>query len=247
MRRALVVAGAALALAGCCAPRRLPTLPRVRGPAASPERLLAVLDRLDRQTAALASFKVMHRISLTSREGVSSGSLRGVVAVRRPDRYRLQVLGPAALLVLDLLWHAGRFDLSVPPRGVRMRGDARTPREALGGVPVDGLARAFLGGFPRLAARLVERGRWAVLTLEEPSGARRLVYLDRRTAAVMIDARFEGGRETLRLTQRDHRMVDGVPFPYRIRCDLPEEGIEADIEVERVEPARDLPDELFER
>lgn len=235
----------AVLLGGCCALPRLAPLPQVTGAPAPRERLLAVLSRLRSAQAPIRTLKVVHRITLTSRGGASSGALSGLLAVRRPDAYRLRVLGPAGLTAMDLAWNAGRFVLDVPPSDVHLEGDERTPRARLHGVPVDGLARAFLGTYEAARASLVEGRRWDLLTLEEPGGARRLLYLRRADATVVIDARLEAGRETLRLTHAAHRTVAGVSLSHRVRCDMPREGLSATIEVERYEVNPRLPDAAF--
>lgn len=232
-------------VSGCCTLPRLAPLPRVTGAPAPPARLLQLLSRLRAAQASVRTLKVVHRITLTSRGGASSGALRGLLAVRRPDAYRLRVLGPAGLTAMDLVWSGGRFVLDVPPSGVHLVGDERTPRRRLHGVPVDGLARAFLGTYEAARASLVEDGRWAVLTLEERDGARRVLYVRPGDAVVAIDARFEDGRETLRLTHADRRVVSGVALSHRVRCDMPPEGLSATIEVDRYDVNPPLPDAAF--
>jgi hypothetical protein len=143
------------------------------------------------------------------------------------------------------IWSAGRFVLDVPPSDVHLAGDERTPRRLLHGVPVDGLARAFLGTYEADRASLVEDGRWALLTLAEPGGARRILYVRAADGAVVIDSRLEEGRETLRLTHADRRVVSGVALSHLVRCDMPLEGLSATIEVDRYDVNPALPDAAF--
>jgi hypothetical protein len=230
---------------GCCTLPRLAALPRVTGAPASPARLLEVLSRLRAAQVSVRTLKVVHHITLTSRGGASSGALRGLLAVRRPDAYRLRVFGPAGLTAMDLVWSSGRFVLDVPPSDVHLVGDERTPRRSLHGVPVDGLARAFLGTYEADRASLVEDRRWALLTLEEPGGARRILYVRPADGEVVIDSRFVDGREALRLTHADRRVVSGVALSHRVRCDMPLEGLSATIEVERYDVNPPLPGAAF--
>ena len=204
----------------------------------------ALIGQLRAAQAPIKTLKVVHHISLWS-AGLSSGALQGLLAVRRPDAYRLRVLGPAGLTAMDLVWRQGRFVLDVPSRGVHLAGDERTPRARLHGVPVDGLARAFLGTYEAVRASLVEDARFSLLTLVEPSGARRRLFVRRQDGAVAIDARFEDGRETTRLTHEGYRAVGGVRLAYRVRCDMPAQGLAATIDVDRYDVNPRLPDAAF--
>ena len=240
-----LVLGAAALLGACCTLPPLPPLPRIAGPPASAARVGEVLAALRGAQASVRTLKVVHRITLVSKSGASSGALRGLLAVRRPDAYRLRVLGPAGLTVMDLAWRRGRFVLTVPSRAVRVDGDAQTPRERLRGVPVDGLARAFLGTFEAERAALVEDARWSLLTLVEPGGARRKLLVSRHDGTIAVDARYEQGRETTRLTPRDYRLVAGLRLAHRVRFDMPEQGLVATIEVERYDVNPTLPEAVF--
>jgi hypothetical protein len=240
----LPVVALVLAVGGCCELPRLARLPRVGGAPASPARVAEVIHALRTAQSSIHTLRVAHHIAL-AKGGVSSGSLRGLLAVRRPDAYRLRVLGPAGLTAMDLVWSAGRFVLDVPAREVHLAGDARTPRRALHGVPIDGLARAFLGTYDATHAGLVEDRRWSVLTLEESPAVRRVLYLSPPEMTVVVDARFEGGRETLRLTHGDLRPVGGTLLAHDIRCDMPREGLVATIRVERYDVNPTLPDAAF--
>lgn len=234
-----------LFLSACCSLPPLAPLPRIAAPPAPATRVQALLAELRGAQAPVHTLKVVHHITVQAEGRPSTGAMQGLLAVRRPDAYRLRVLGPAGITAMDLAWRSGRFVLTVPPRGVRVDGDERTPREQLRGVPVDGLARAFLGTFDATRAALVEDARWSLLTLVEPGGARRKLFVDRRNGTVAVDARFEGGAETTRLTQGGYRQVGGVWLPFRVRFDMPAQRVVATITVDRYDVNPALPDAAF--
>ncbi|MBI2892619.1 MAG: hypothetical protein HYY06_03645 [Deltaproteobacteria bacterium] len=234
----------ALFLAGC--PPAVPPLaplPRVAGAPASAARRQALLATLRAEEGRWRTLTIVHAIRLATRE--QSGSLRGLLAVRRPDAYRLQLLGPAGITAMDLTYRAGRFLLVIPSRNVRRAGDRSTPREDLRGLPVDGLARAFLDRYGGTPADLIEDARWSVMEWRRGDEVRRL-WLDRETTLPRVDSTRRAGREEMRITYDRYRAADGARLPFRVHFDMPAEGLRAQIDVERYRVNPDLPDSAFE-
>lgn len=79
------------------------------------------------------------RIALTLREPISGRALqaRGAVAVAPPGGLRMILLGPGGTTALDLWSQDDRFRFEVPAIDLLRRGDARTPRASMRGLPVD--------------------------------------------------------------------------------------------------------------
>jgi hypothetical protein len=133
-RRAAWCAGA-VSLAGACG-----------GAAASPDpppsvaAWSAARARLaELRLAASPPVARTQRLALTLREPVSGRELRarGAVAVAPPSSLRMILLGPGGTTALDLWMADERFRFAVPAIGLLERGDARTPRAAKRGLPVD--------------------------------------------------------------------------------------------------------------
>lgn len=79
------------------------------------------------------------RIALALREPITGRTLesRGALAVAPPESLRMILLGPGGTTSLDLWLHADEFRFAVPAIELMKRGDARTPRSQMRGLPVD--------------------------------------------------------------------------------------------------------------
>jgi len=98
MRRAIVAVAAALALGGC--PPRGAVKPTPVSGAAAPTA-----------EATWRTLRAEHRVALTvDLEGgkVEKRSLRGLIAVERPDKLRLRALGPGGVTLFDLVVAGGK-------------------------------------------------------------------------------------------------------------------------------------------
>jgi hypothetical protein len=86
------------------------------------------------------------RVTLSLREPFTGKTLRarGAVAVSPPDALRMILVGPGGTTALDLWTREGRFRFAVPAIGLVKRGDDRTPRASMRGMPVDFLRWWFL-------------------------------------------------------------------------------------------------------
>jgi hypothetical protein len=163
----------------------------------------------------------------------------GVLLVRAPDEWRLRLVAPFGLTVLDALHTHGSSFITTPlaaddPAALAAfahlgPGDSLvfgTPVDAAAceaGPPRDGLLQYWCGGTPPT--------RW--------------LSLDPATATVSGEAELANGRAVVSRSYSDYRQVDGVPLPFRIRIDLPQQQVTVDITVSRYELNPPLGDELF--
>ena len=78
------------------------------------------------------------RIALALREPVTGRTLqaRGAVALAPPSALRMILLGPGGTTALDLWSKGDRFRFEVPAIDLLRRGDARTSRQQMRGLPV---------------------------------------------------------------------------------------------------------------
>jgi hypothetical protein len=87
------------------------------------------------------------RVALALREPYTGKIMeaRGAVAIRPPDAMRMIMVGPGGTTALDLWVRGDRYRFSVPALDLLRRGDARTPRVARRGLPIDFLRWWMLG------------------------------------------------------------------------------------------------------
>lgn len=79
------------------------------------------------------------QISLSLREPITRRTLesRGALAVAPPESLRMILLGPGGTTSLDLWLHADQFRFAVPAIDLLRRGDSKTPKADMRGLPVD--------------------------------------------------------------------------------------------------------------
>jgi len=168
----------------------------------------------------------------------------GVLLVRTPDEWRLRLVAPFGITVLDALHTHGSSFVTTPLAAANARiddpaalaafshmgpGDSLvfgTPRGAaacVAGQPRDGLLQYWCGGEPP--------SRW--------------LSIDPATATVRAEAELANGRAVVSRRYDDYRVVDGVPLPFRIVIDYPQQEVTVDIAVSRYELNPPLGDDLF--
>jgi hypothetical protein len=134
--RTIPLAALAVAAASCAAPAgeaRGPSSPTLASWQKGRQRLAEI------RGAASGSGPRTMRLALTLREPRTGRTLeaRGAVAVAPPEALRMILLGPGGTTALDLWVRGDSFRFAVPAIDLLRRGDARTPREAMRGLPVD--------------------------------------------------------------------------------------------------------------
>lgn len=79
------------------------------------------------------------RIALALREPITGRTLesRGALALAPPESLRMILLGPGGTTSLDLWLRADEFRFAVPAIDLLRRGDGKTPRKEMRGLPVD--------------------------------------------------------------------------------------------------------------
>jgi len=135
-RRAAAAVLAAIVGAGCAGaaePAAMPATPTLAQWRWARQRLATL-----RGDVAGRGLRTM-RIALALREPYTGRTLeaRGAVAIAPPDALRMILVGPGGTTALDLWVRGESFRFSVPAIGLLRRGDARTPRASMRGLPVD--------------------------------------------------------------------------------------------------------------
>lgn len=200
--------------------------------------------------------------------------LRGTVYMmaERPDRVRFDVMtqfGPAAILTSD----AGSFALTDLREQRFLVGPSCAESVALLlGLPMEAeqVGRLLFGEAPRIDGEehdvTCENGRYRV-EVRGPDGSRQSLAYEVRAHDLAeppesqrlrlreTSVRGPDGAEALRIRWDDHRFVpdprseasppEGIALPHRIHIELPREGIDVLVRLERIEINVDLPDDAF--
>lgn len=216
--RALLVL---LALAGCA---RVPPLP----PAPPGDPLAVARQRVAAVRTLRARFDAVARVPGGERRSA------GVLLVRAPGDWRLRLVAPFGLTVLDAVHVAGRTTITAPLGGGGGDTAAFTRLE-----PGDSLVFGAGDGWSPCAPADAN-AYWC------GAPPARWVSVDATTATVRAEAALEDGRAAVTRSYGDYRLVDGVPLPFRIRIDYPREQVTVDIAIGRYELNPPLRDDLFQ-
>ncbi len=234
----ILVAVAAL-LGGCVA--AAPPMPPPSLAGLGPQQLL---EAVRRRESRVESMRAVFRAETES--GSERRSSEGVLLVRKPDRFRMRLMMPLGLTVLDYVSWGDRTQLTLPLQDRVLTGPAA---EQLGPFSRRDVGEAFLRGrraFPgRCEAR---REAPAVLVIcRDPGGSvLRRMRIDAATGAILEETSYEEGALRLRLTYDDYRSVSGAYLPYRIQLSYPQRSLSVHIDVLRYEVNPQLADALFE-
>lgn len=168
----------------------------------------------------------------------------GVLLVRAPDEWRLRLVAPFGITVLDALHTHGSSFVTTPLAAANARIDDPA---ALAAFSHMGPGDSLVFGTPRGAAACVAAPpRDGLLQYwcggEPPS---RWLSVDPATATVRAEAELANGRAVVSRRYDDYRMVDGVPLPFRIVIDYPQQEVTVEITVSRYELNPSLGDDLF--
>lgn len=181
------------------------------------------------------------KLTLALREPVSGRRMeaRGAVALSPKDRaVRMILVGPGGTTAFDLWIQADRFRVSIPAVDLLRRGDARTPKAEMRGLPVDFLRWWFLD--PTRGALL-----WSDTA---PRGARYVLRDESAVTELLVrpDHRITAERRTWSAAPSasapppvllDEEKVEADRFGCgRARYTQASTGVEIEITCEGVEP-----------
>ncbi|MFN8641023.1 MAG: hypothetical protein U0802_04950 [Candidatus Binatia bacterium] len=159
----------------------------------------------------------------------------GVLLVRAPDDWRLRLVAPFGLTVLDAVHVDGRTTVTAPLG----EGDRGAPAFTRLG-PGDTLAFGSAGAWSPCHPAATAGDYWC------GSPPTRWVSVDPASATIAAEGVLADGRTVVTRRYADYRTVDGVPLPFRIRIDYPLEPVFVDITVGRYELNPPLRDAQFQ-
>lgn len=167
-------------------------------------------------------------------------SAGGVLLVRAPDEWRLRLVAPFGLTVLDAL-HTGGSSFVTSPLAGADDPSALAAFAHLG--PGDSLVFGAARDLATCRAGQRRDGRQQYWCGGEPPS--RWLAIDPATATVAAEAELANGRAVVSRSYGDYRDVGGVPLPFRIRIDYPQQQVTVEIRVSRYELNPPLGDDLF--
>jgi len=178
-------------------------------------------------------------------------SLTGVLAVQPPDHLRVRLFLPAGPTAQDLTVAGDRYRLLLPLEGREEQGAACSPVDSGCDTANPGLLLAWLFTHePSCAdddctvARY--RDRYEV---SAPLAAGQLLVTTVTVAAgdatMIAEEILRDGHPDIRIEYSDHRLVAGVPTPYRIEFSDERNGVRIALGINTYRPSPPLPATTF--
>lgn len=228
-------AAAVLAVAACLGPGCTREPPRPIAPLPTPPdaRLAAVRA----QDAAIRTVRA--RFRSTTRAAGGTRSADGVLVVAKPDRFRLRLLLPFGITVLDLLQIGADTWVVLPLAG------AERSEEVLAVLSADDLAAVFLRGdfaFPEPCTAMPATGGDVLVRCgEDPR--RRVLRLN--TAGIVEETGYDGATVRLHIRYAEYRDVAGIAVPFHITLEYPARQQSVEIAIDDYELNPTLTPRLF--
>ena len=220
-------------------------LPALRIPGLGGDReASAVLAEAARREAETQSLTALFKVTVRRADGGVDSS-RGALAVRPPDRLRLQIFSLGVMTVYDYTANGERFRVRFP-----LEGRTETGRfDELAATRTDllryDLRPLFLGRAGLEDADAEVAGDEVTATMRGADTTRR-VTLARTDAALLAEEWAKNGKTLLRASYADHRWVEGAPLPYRITVESTDTGIKLEIEVSEYKRNQAIREAMFD-
>jgi outer membrane lipoprotein-sorting protein len=222
-------------LFACKPPRYAPATPVSTDPAAV---LAGVRQREDQIHSLRARFKA------TAFHGSGESDVHGVLLVRKTNRFRMRLMLPLGITVLDYVNQGDRaWTLSPLSNG----DDAEEARLF---SPAD-VRETFLRGAAAFPGTCLATGESAAIVEVacracDDCPLLRSLHLDRRNGTISEETSYDGGEPRLAIRYADYREVFGQPLPFRVVMTYPARRLKVEIQIRAYEVNPELKDELFE-
>jgi hypothetical protein len=222
-------------LAGCAAARPLPPLPP-----AEPAALLRAVRERDERIATLRA-----RFTARFRSASDERTVDGVLVIARPERFRLRLMMPFGLSVLDYLSTGD---------DVRVVSTFEADPGRNGGPPLSAgdLREVFLRGrhaFPgECLPGDMSRRTLEILCRDTAGVTLRRIRIDRGTGRIRDETSYRDGRPWVRFAFDDwrYRPDDGADLPHRVSLRYLERPLALEIAIRRFEVNPPLAAAVFE-
>jgi hypothetical protein len=218
----------------CGPPRYSPPIPPASDPA-------AVLEAVRRRENAIRSLRATFKATASHESGQSD--VQGVLLVRKPDRFRMRLMLPFGITVMDYVCHADRAWTLLP---LAQDEDAEEARLF---SPAD-VRETFQRGaaaFPGTCSATNESAPVVEVACRSCDACPllRSLRLDGRSGTISAETSYADGQPRLVTRYEDYREIDGLPLPFHIVMAYPARRLRVEIHVRSYEVNPELKDALF--
>jgi len=210
-------------------------------PVAEPADVVRVVRERERQVVSLRAVFTADTDLAGQRRAAD-----GILLVRKPDRFRLRLVLPFGLTILDYVSRGDAEEIVTP-----LRKGGSLPRD-LAPFSRQDLGAAFLRGrdaFPGSCRAARDGGSdYMVTCVDSRSGALlRRLRIDGTHGTVLEEVTYgRAGEPRMILEFGSYRRAGTTFLPYRVRMIYPATSLAVEISVRRYEVNPELPDELFQ-
>lgn len=247
---ALIIGSVSL-LTGCTFQRdvQMPLHPWQR----EPERDLdkeALLERLIQMEKRITGLKSIQIVRLLNQKNGQIIDAQSLVALKRPDQYRLKLFSSLGLTLIEFVLSRDGFRFRMPSKGIDFIGKKEEAREKIPYFPVEALREAFVHSFEadRIDWHQLEQKHLLILHKKgEISMIKR--WIDQKNLTLLKEVFLREEAEELIIDYRDYRPHaegKGLFLPYRIAIRLPQEGLRLEIKVIQYEVNPAFHEKMFD-
>jgi hypothetical protein len=201
--------------------------------------LAVVRDGGDGATSLRATFLARMR------RGDSTERARGVLLVRKPDRFRLRLSSLFGLTILDYVSNAGDDRLWLASEERVLAGDEIARSASFSPAAVRLIFLRKLGVWQRDCREGVEPDEAVVECMDERGRVHYRGYVERTSGLLRREIVLDEEQPRLTVAYGDYRPASGLRLPYAIEWSEISSGARVEIEIDRYEVDPPLRDELF--
>jgi hypothetical protein len=200
-----------------------------------------VLDGVRQREDAIRSLRA--RFKATAFHGSDESDVQGVLLVRKTDLFRLRLLLPLGITVLDFVSHGDRAWTLLP-----LSNEESTSETTLFS-PAD-VRETFQRGdaaFPGTCSATSDSVSIVDVTCRscDECPPLRSMRLDRRRGTITDETSYDDGAPRLAIRYGDYREVDGLPLPLHVVMTYPSRRLKVEIRIRAYEVNPELSDALF--
>ncbi len=246
----LIVGGVALFL-GCALQQdaRIP-LHKEQGKPGRDLGKEALIKRLIQNEDRVRGIKAIQIVRVIDQRNGQVLDAQGLLALERPDRYRLRLFSSLGLTLLEFVLSNGEFRFRMPSKGIDISGKKDEAGEKIPYFPVEALREAFVHSYEADRIEWRQLDQTYLLTLHR-KGDLSLVrrWIDREELTLVKEVFINNKEEELVIDYgqyRRHVEGKGLLLPYRIDIHLPQEGVRLEIKAIQYEINPTFHEKMFD-
>jgi outer membrane lipoprotein-sorting protein len=201
-----------------------------------------VLEGVRRREDEIRSLRA--RFKATASHDLDQSDVQGVLLVRKTDRFRMRLMLPLGITVLDYVSHGDKAWTFLP---LSKDDNAEGTTTLLSPRDVRETFQRGAAAFPGTCSASNDSSEIVEVECRpcDECPVLRSMRLDRRRGTISEETSYDADGPRLSIRYDDYREVDGVPLPFHILLSYPMQRLKVEIRIRAYEVNPELKDELF--